>query len=360
LYECFERLLDGILVMRMAEADCEGLYANPQAGNLLGYGFGSLAGTRCSERPLFAAHGKGCSGPACPLKRARDYGSWGKHPHILFMRDARNRAVPLSLTFSPLPDGSVAVSMREVTEEYRQLRIAGELQKRMVTAKGFQHGPYLVDTLYKPLEFSGGDYIESFSLGPELLVSCVADATGHGISASLFSVIFKTLFHASLGETYSPAEMLRIINKQFCETITIDGYYLTALIAVIEAATGKGLYASAAHPEAMVLRREGRGARCASRLGSRNHMIGMVEDADYDELPFEMLEGDSLVMATDGLMEAVDADGIPFGHDGVEGFFSILGPDADLELLYAELVDRARPSELADDVSLIRIRRVAP
>lgn len=111
-----------------------------------------------------------------------------------------------SLIVGPLhdPQGGVIGSLalfRAVREEYRQRKLALEIQKRAITRGELAHEGVRIDTLYSPVEEIGGDFLEAFFLNNDSLVATIADATGHGMSASLFTMVYKTLASDGLFES---------------------------------------------------------------------------------------------------------------------------------------------------------------
>lgn len=360
-FDVLEQMQDGIFIVDREYAI---RYWNPAATAILGYPARDVCGWSCKTLgPLCKRDSSGtplCGDGLCPLALSISGGYSGKYPHYAFMRAADGREVPLALTVCPLKDaagatiGGICV-FRDMTEEYGQLKLAGEIQKHMVTTEGFRCGGLRVTTLFRPLEVTGGDYVESFVTDTGLLVASGADATGHGVSAALFSMIYKTLFHGSLKQSYDPALMVETINADFCRTSTVEGYYLTASIAIIEPETRSGYFASAGHPMALMFRSRS-GALVPEPIRERSFMIGMVEGAKYEQAPIELDEGDMLLLASDGIYEAEDSEGEAFGIEGVAAFFADGGRD--LEELYGILKARNPLGELADDISAILIEGV--
>lgn len=356
--QILDQLPDGVFVTDRAHTI---IYWNPGARAILGFSPQELDGQSCRALgPLCKRDSTGnalCAGGLCPLSFALSGGFSGLYPHYVFMRTRDGREVPVKLSVSPFKDaegsitGAIAV-FRDMSEEYAQLKLAGEIQKHMVTMRGFNSGPFRVETLFHPLEITGGDYIEVFETDTGLLIATSADATGHGISAALFAMIYKTLFHASLKETYSPAQMLELINRDFCNTATVEGYYLTASIVIFDPSSGKGYFASAGHPTALVLRSR-QGVLVPQPINERSFMIGMVDGAHFKEIPLNLGPGDLLFLTSDGIYEAEGHDDIPFGIEGAASFFADGGRD--LEDLYRQIKARNPFGELADDVSAILI-----
>ncbi len=360
-FDILEQMQDGIFIV---DREYTIRYWNPSAAAILGYPAREVCGWSCKTLgPLCKRDAKGiplCGEGVCPLAYSVSGGFAGRYPHYVFMRAADGREVPLSLSVSPLRDDSGSIQggicqFRDMTEEYGQLKLAGEIQKHMVTTQGFQREGLRVDTLFHPLEVTGGDYIEAFVTDTGLLAVSSADATGHGVSAALFAMIYKTLFHGSLKNTYAPAAMLESINYDFCRTSTVEGYYLTASIVVMDPSSRTGYFASAGHPMALVFRSRS-GVLVPEPIRERSFMIGMVDGAKYEQASIRLGVGDMLLLASDGIYEAENADGEAFGVEGVVGFFADGGRR--LEDLYSLLRSRNPLGELADDVSAILIEAV--
>lgn len=356
--DVMEQMQDGIFIV---DRDYNIRFWNVSATDILGYSLQDVMGKSCRVLgPLCKRDSSGsllCGENICPLALAVQGGFSGRYPHFVFMRSIDGREIPVSLMVNPLRNAAGKVMggicmFRDMSEEYGQLKLVGEIQKQMVTTKGFSERGLRVETLFHPLEVTGGDYIEAFISDTGLLLASSADATGHGVSAALFAMIYKTLFHGSLRDTYSPSIMLEAINRDFCRTSMMEGYYLTASIVVMDPGSGKGLFASAGHPMALIFRKR-QGVLVPEPIRERSFMIGMVEGARYEQVDFQLFPGDLLLLASDGIYEAEDGGGEPFGVEGVAAFFADGGRD--LEELYTLLRARNPLGELADDISAILI-----
>ncbi len=360
-FDVLEQMQDGIFIV---DREYALRYWNPAATSILGYAAQDVRGWSCRDLgPLCKRDSSGsklCGGDLCPIALAVSGGFAGRYPHYVFMRASDGREVPLSLTVCPLRGeggniiGGIGV-FRDMTEEYAQLKLAGEIQKHMVTTRAFSHAGLRVDTLFHPLEVTGGDYVEAFITDTGLLLASGADATGHGVSAALFAMIYKTLFHAGVSTTYSPAAMLEKINRDFLKTSTVEGYYLTASVLAMDPVSRQGYFASAGHPMALIFRRR-QGALVPEPIRERSFMIGMVDGAKYQETAVRLESGDLLFIASDGIYEAEDGNGEAFGIEGVAAFFADGGRD--LEALYDLIRSRNPLGELADDVSALLIEAI--
>ena len=84
-------------------------------------------------------------------------------------------------------------------------------------SRGFTRNGVRVETLFTPVDEIGGDFLEAFFLDDHTLIATMADATGHGISASLFTMAYKTLLHSPSPCT-RPGQVLEHVNSGFLES----------------------------------------------------------------------------------------------------------------------------------------------
>ncbi len=275
--------------------------------------------------------------------------------------DARNgKGIPVSISAGPLTDragatiGSVAV-LHDMREEYRQRKLALEIQKRTITQGGFSRGGFRVRTLYHPVEEIGGDFLEAFFLDDGSLIATVADATGHGMSASLFAMVYKTLLHSSFSACRAPAEVLAHVNEGFMRLSGIEGYYMSACVVRLDPGTGAGSYAAAGHPEGLIFAAGDKGLVLRRKLHIVSFMLGIEEDIAFEEIPFSLQPGESLLLASDGLFESEGYNGKAFGVPGVERFYGASRGLQPLEELLAAVQKESKFVRLPDDVSMLEI-----
>lgn len=299
-------------------------------------------------------------GGSCPLRKAMDANTSGVYPHMVFLKSLWGMELPVTISVAPIHDdqgdviGAIVV-FRDKRDEFRQQQLAGEIQKQMITLGQIHKNGFFVDTLYKPVNDIGGDFIEAFFLDDKSLVATVADATGHGISASLFTVVYKTLLHSSFATLHDPAEVLNSVNKGFLNTTKVDGYYLTATMVVINPHTLRGKLSSAGHPPGLIFTPTEKGYRLREELRLQSSMIGVEESSHFQEIPFTLNKKDFLLLTSDGIIEAECTGDTFFGIEGIEEFFSTYQGNDHLKDLLSHVREASKFMELIDDVSLIKI-----
>jgi len=340
------------------------VFWNRAAEELTGFDSSKVVGRSCMDRDLLdhrTVLGESlCSEEACPLVRCMAGGTGGTVPHIILANTASGRPLPISLSVGPLHDkdgkiGGAIALFRSMRDEYQQRKLAVEIQKRTITPVGFTRNGARVDTLFVPVDEIGGDFVEAFFLDEHTLIATLADATGHGISASLFTMVYKTLLHGSFARHREPARVLEQVNKGFLETAGIDGYYIGACLVSFDTAARTGRYAAAGHPHGLIFRKDGAGYRLREHLGVKSLMLGMNEAARFGEVEFRLDAHEFLLLTSDGVVESPCRDGTQFGVAGITRFFEAYTGDTPLAGLLAEVRSRGASTRLEDDVSAVLV-----
>ena len=356
-----DQVQDGLYLV---DSHCTILFWNRAAEELTGFPASAAVGKSCLDRDLLdhrTVHGESlCTAENNPLVRCMRSGVGGSVPQIIVAASASGKPLPISLSVSPLHarDGKVtgAIALfHGMREEYQQRKLAIEIQKRTITSRGFVRSGVRVQTLFSPVDEIGGDFLEAFFLDDHTLIATLADATGHGISASLFTMVYKTLLHASFAQARTPAGVLERVNTGFLESAGIDGYYIGACLASYDASAHRGSFAAAGHPHGLVFRREGTGYRLREQLEVHSPMLGMQEEARFTQVDFQLPPGDLLLLATDGILESPCSDGTQFGVEGICAFMSRYEESSPLADLLTELRRRGGGAPAADDISALLV-----
>ena len=359
--EFLDQVQDGLYIV---DSKRRIVFWNRAAEELTGFAAAQIVGRSCID-PNVLDHrtilGESlCTDEACPILRCMTTDVGGTVPQLILIRTASGRPLPVSLSVGPLHgrdgEGIGAIALfRSMREEYQQRKLAVEIQKHMITQNGFARNGVRVETVYAPVDEIGGDLLEAFFLDARTVIATVADATGHGISASLFTMVYKTLLHSSFGRHRDPAGVLARVNRDFLETADVDGFYIGACLVSYDTQSRAGSYAAAGHPRGLIFSRDGEKRVLRESLAVQSLMLGMNPEARYDQIAFTLSPGDFLFLSSDGIFEAPCANGRQFGVEGVEEFFARYAGDAPLEALLADVRRRSTFHPLGDDVSAILI-----
>lgn len=174
---------------------------------------------------------------------------------------------------------------------------------------------------YEAAQRAGGDYYDFFALPDGRWGILIADVCGHGPAAAVLMAITHTI-----GRTYpeppaSPAAFLDHINDVLCRHYTADSKtFVTAFYGVYDPATGALTYARAGH-EKPAIRRAATGT-VESFGGAGNLPLGVSPKEKHSDETIALHTGDLVVLYTDGMTEARNADGAFWG---VDRLYALLG-----------------------------------
>jgi serine phosphatase RsbU (regulator of sigma subunit) len=185
----------------------------------------------------------------------------------------------------------------------RDLQRAEVIQRALLPSEPPTMERFSVQALYRPGEHVGGDLYDMIRIDERHLAFYVADATGHGVSSAMLSVLFKqrlVFVEPGSGAPRSPAAALQAVNHSLGEAVVAPGLFLTAVYCLLDTRDGTVTLASAGHPPVLHVRANGE-TRLIRRTGPA---LGLTADATFTEERFQLESGDRLLLYTDGLLQS--------------------------------------------------------
>lgn len=214
-------------------------------------------------------------------------------------------------------DFTATVCLGHYTEsELRQLESELELSQIVQRALLPQQVPsipkYDIAAFSRPAQIVTGDYFDFLHFEDGTHGFVVADVSGHGVSAGMLMSSLQTVFHTLTPETDSPVDVLKRINKLYVHNISFSTF-VTIFFARLDPLTRMLSYANAGHNPPLLHRRS---TEETSWLRPTGAAIGLVSDYPIRLESIELGEGDTLVLYTDGIIEALNPQGNEqFGYD---------------------------------------------
>lgn len=248
-----------------------------------------------------------------------------------------------------------------------ELSLASDVQLTLLPQEMPTVAGLALDARYHAAQKVGGDLYDVIPLEGGRLGVAVADVAGKGISASLLMAICRTLLRTIAPRHESPARVLAEMNRALAPDLRA-GRFITMAYAVVDPAADRLVLARAGHELPLLLHpgRSPDGGASAEFVGSEGMPLGLVEADMFAALiadrvvPFPA--GSGLLLYTDGLTEAANADGKEFGSARLIDLArsqAHRGPRAINDLLESE-VDRFGEGRLRDDFTILCIQRIGP
>jgi serine phosphatase RsbU (regulator of sigma subunit) len=214
----------------------------------------------------------------------------------------------------------------------------------------------------------GGDFYDFLELEDGRLAMALGDVTGKGVQAAADTAMTKYVFRSLAREHPEPANFLRYANEVVCDEIT-SGKFVTLFYAVIDPLKRTFTCGLAGHPEPKLLFPGGTTLADGSVVPEHEPTItsitmeglalGILSDQDYEQRTYEFPPGSSLVVYTDGVVEA-RREGRLYGQFRLERRILEESGGGAGQIAYSIYEDCHAYAEhgLNDDVAIVVVRHV--
>ena len=225
-------------------------------------------------------------------------------------------------TISPMKDDAGGIThfvsvLKDITEQRKQreqefyLQLANEVQQHLYRGADSAAGCDMAG-ITCPVDLTGGDYFDTIAHPDDRVTVAIGDVSGHGVGSALVMAATRAYIRAFTKSEADAASLLRKLN----EALTADlhgGWFVTLMLIQVNLRTRSFEYAGAGHLPSYLLRADG-GVELV--LGSTGPPLGLLPEAEFAACgPIAYGDGDTIVLFTDGVTEAVNAAGQEFGAE---------------------------------------------
>ena len=257
--------------------------------------------------------------------------------------------------------------VHESQKEHTQLE---SLKKDLVSAKEIQQSflpmvfpPFPEDSdkmdIYASMSAAkdvGGDFYDFFRIDDDHIALVIADVCGKGIPAALFMAVSRTIIHSKGMQGVSAADCLTESNQLLANS-SVNHMFVTVFYAIFNTKTGLVTYSNGGHNPPHIVRANG---SIEQLPGDRQYMVGVFAEEKYADKTLQLEHGDTLVMFTDGVTEAMDSNGRLFGKDRLNKTLSMVADKSSQEIveaIKAGIADFAEDTEQSDDITMLVLKR---
>lgn len=233
----------------------------------------------------------------------------------LLHREAKDYSRALEETVRELEVSREVVRIKTLEEKRqsgRELALAQETQRSLLPRVLPQFEGFRVHAYNKPTRSLGGNFYDFQRLNEREWMGVLADVSGQGVSAALFSSLALGAISMEFRSGTAPQVVLSRVNQLLLEK-SVPSQFVTLFLFVL-GQDGAGRFISAGHTP-VYLYRFATGK--IEELVSDAYMLGMFEFSTYRSRKFHLEVRDILFVSSDGVTKAENAHGDEFGEEGL-------------------------------------------
>ncbi|MFC1576352.1 PP2C family protein-serine/threonine phosphatase [Candidatus Omnitrophota bacterium] len=253
------------------------------------------------------------------------------------------------------------IILKDIENKSRQMQEELELATR-VHSRLIPHSAKTrladIAVTYVPMYYMGGDYAKFFIIDKNKLIFIICDVTGHGVSAALLVNALNSEFERLAKEGKRPGDLLKELDRFITNDFEGSSMYLTAFCGLLDYGhlSRKFTYSNYGHPPQYIYRTT---KSAIEKISAQTSFLGLpIEDDNVYETEMPFNKNDQILLFTDGIIEAVDADNDQYGHERLEAFIrknNGLDAEAFNQRLLNEL-NSFTGNNLKDDVFILNIK----
>jgi len=203
----------------------------------------------------------------------------------------------------------------------------------------------------------GGDFYDFFRIDADHIGFVIADVSGKGVPAAIFMAVSRTLIRATGIRGVSPSECITYSNALLSRE-SVNSMFVTIFYGIYDIRTGEVTYTNAGHNPPYLMKADG---NIQELPLSKDIIAGVFSDFQFTEDTIRLEHGDTLLLFTDGVTEAIDSETKEYGLEKLE---KILHQNVKLsckeiiDSVKADVTAFAGEAEQSDDITLLALKRM--
>ena len=203
----------------------------------------------------------------------------------------------------------------------------------------------------------GGDFYDFFRIDDDRIGFTIADVSGKGVPAAIFMAVCRTLIRATGIRGVSPSECITYSNDLLSQE-SVNYMFVTIFYGIYNIRTGEVTYTNAGHNPPYLMKANG---TVEILPMSKDIVAGAINGFQFSEETFQLERGDTLLLFTDGVTEAIDPDENEYDNERLKKLLQQCGKLSCKEIVDAVKADVkafAGDAEQSDDITLMAMKRL--
>jgi serine phosphatase RsbU (regulator of sigma subunit) len=273
--------------------------------------------------------------------------------------ETKNHAEVLTEAVRQLDASREVVRLKTLAEQKQrevELALAQETQRRLLPRVLPRFENYKIHAFNSPTGYVGGDFYDFRQLGSQEWMGVLADVSGKGVPAALYSSLVLGALSMEFRSRTQPHDVLNRVNELLCDK-SLPAQFVTLFLFVLNP-EGDGQFISAGHTPSYLFRAA---TGEIEELVSDAYMLGMFPFHVYKSRKLHLEKGDVLVLYTDGLTNAEDPGKEVFGRDRLVEVIRQAAPSGsravELGILQA-IEDFTQGAAQPDDITFVVVGKI--
>ena len=202
----------------------------------------------------------------------------------------------------------------------------------------------------------GGDFYDFFRIDADRIGFVIADVSGKGVPAAIFMAVSRTLIRATGIRGVSPSECMTYSNTLLAKE-SVNSMFVTVFYGIYNIRTGEVTYTNAGPNPPYIMKANG---SVQSLPMSKDIIAGFLDDFQFTENTLQLEPGDTLLMFTDGVTEAIDPEENEYGVERLQQLLGqLVASDCQkiIDAVKADVKAFAGEAEQSDDITLLALKR---
>ncbi|HNW29533.1 MAG TPA: SpoIIE family protein phosphatase [Spirochaetota bacterium] len=237
----------------------------------------------------------------------------------------------------------------------KDLFLARRIQENILPEKTLSLGGLRLHAEYLPLIEVGGDIFDYFLRDDGTVRVFLADATGHGVVASLVTMLIKSEYEKVKNDRGRPSDVLARLNDVFFRSYRSLKIFFTGIIIDIDVKKGRFTYGSAGHPDQYLLH-DG----AVVELPNTGRAVALHHTIDIENRTMKFSPDDRLLVFTDGIFEEFNSSQEQLGEERIKKVIAAVIGEKTADIIRAIIRcvnEHTRDSQISDDITIIGIER---
>ncbi len=258
--------------------------------------------------------------------------------------------------------------IREKEKEHNQLEsikgdlaVAGEIQSAILPSV-FPPFPeeaarFDISATMRAAKDVGGDFYDFFRIDDDHIGFVIADVSGKGVPAAIFMAVSRTLIRATALRGVSPSECIAYSNK-LLEKESVNCMFVTVFYGIYQLSTGQICYCNAGHNSPFIVRANGTTEELPLSV---DPIVGVIADAEFHERQIQLEQGDTLLLFTDGVTEAMNGQFEEFSEQRLSKVIeeaNFNNCQELIDIIKSDISDFVGQAEQSDDITMLAIKRL--